>query len=239
MVKAVSNPVRGRHFLLLFRDPYLSKEPNNCLDDEARKYNPIGRREGMLIKAICARGFLALAGTALIAHADIIPSYDSTTPSGGNFQINYTAVVTGDQRVEAGDFFTIYDFNGLVPNSATMPTNWSFSSLLIGVTPSQTDPPDDPTIRNLTWTYTGTTPIIGPAALGMFSAVSNFGQSHPGYFAAEGTLNSNGSKVDNVGVIPVPVPEISTFNQILEICGLGIVGLAASRLRKRNRFRKV
>jgi hypothetical protein len=184
-------------------------------------------------------GLLALAGTALIARADIIPSFDSIVPNGSNFQFNYTATVTADQRVDPGDFFTIYDFNGLVPNSASMPANWSFSSLLIGVTPSQTDPPDDPTIRNLTWTYTGTTPIIGPAPLGMFSAVSNFGQSHPGYFAAEGTLNLNGTKVDNVGVLPVPVPEISTFSQILEMCGLGIVGFAASCLRKRNRFRKV
>ena len=184
-------------------------------------------------------GLLALAGTALIARADIIPSFDSIIPNGSNFQFNYTATVTGDQRVETGDFFTIYDFNGLVPNSATMPANWSFSSLLIGVTPSRVNPPDDPTIPNITFTYTGTTPIIGPAPLGTFSAVSNFGQSHPGYFAAEGTLNFNGSKVDNVGVIPVPVPEISTFNQILEICGLGIVGFAVSWLRKRNRFRKV
>jgi hypothetical protein len=39
--------------------------------------------------------------------------------------------------------------------------------------------------------------------------------------------------------LPVSVPEMSTFNQILEVCGLGIVGFAASRLRKRNRFRKV
>ena len=191
-----------------------------------------------MIKTTCV-GLLALAGTALIARADIIPSFDSIVPNGSNFQFNYTATVTADQRVDPGDFFTIYDFNGLVPNSASMPANWSFSSLLIGVTPSQTDPPDDPTIRNLTWTYTGTTPIIGPAPLGMFSAVSNFGQSHPGYFAAEGTLNLNGTKGDNVGVLPVPVPEISTFNQILEICGLGIVGFAASWLRKRNRFRKV
>ena len=193
----------------------------------------------MMIKAIYARGLLAFAATALIARADIIPSYESTTPSGGNFQINYTAVVTGDQRVDTGDFFTIYDFNGLVQNSATMPANWSFSSLLIGVTPSRVNPPDDPTILNLTWTYTGATPIIGPAALGTFSAVSTFGQLHPGYFAAEGTLNPGGTKVDNVGVVQVPVPEISTFNQILEICGLGIVGFAASRLRKRNRFIKV
>jgi hypothetical protein len=193
----------------------------------------------MMMKAIYARGLLAFAATALIARADIIPSYESTTPSGGNFQINYTAVVTGDQRVDPGDFFTIYDFSGLVPNSGSMPPNWSFSSALIGVTPSQTNPPDDPTILNITFTYTGTTPIIGPAPLGMFSAVSTFGQLHPGYFAAEGTRNPGGSKVDNVGVLPVPVPEISTFNQILEICGLGIVGFAASRLRKRNRFRKV
>jgi hypothetical protein len=129
-------------------------------------------------------------------------------------------------------FFTIYDFNGLVPNSAMMPANWSFSSLLNGVTPTRVNPPDDPMILNLTFTYTGATPIIVPAPLGTFSAVSNFGQLHPGYFAAEGTLNLNGTKVDNVGVLPVPVPEISTFNQILEVCGLGVVGFVASWLGK-------
>ena len=191
-----------------------------------------------MIKKICV-GLLALAGTALTARADIIASFDSIVPNGSNFQFNYTATVTGDQEVETGDFFTIYDFNGLVPNSGSMPPNWSFSSAFLGRTPTQVNPPDDPTILNITFTYTGTMPIIGPAPLGTFSAVSNFGQSHPGYFAAEATANPGGNKIDNVGVIPVPVPEISTFSQILEVCGLGIVGFAASSLRKRNRFRKV
>ena len=192
-----------------------------------------------MVKTISARVFWALVATSLIARADIIPSFDSIVPNGGNFQFNYTATVTADQEVETGDFFTIYDFNGLVPNSGSMPPNWSFSSAFLGRTPTQVNPPDDPTILNITFTYTGTMPIIGPAPLGTFSAVSNFGQSHPGYFAAEGTANPGGNKIDNVGVIPVPVPEISTFSQILEICGLGIVGFAASWLRKRNRFRKV
>ena len=191
-----------------------------------------------MIRMIYGRAFLALAATALMAHADIIPSFDSIVPNGSNFQFNYTATVTGDQQVDPGDYFTIYDFNGLVPNSASMPDNWSFSSALIGRTPSQVNPPDDPTILNLTFTYTGSTPIIGQADLGMFSAVSTFGQSHPGYFAAEGTSNTSGGKIDNVGVVPVPVPEISTFSQILEICAVGVVGFAVSSLRKRNRFRK-
>ena len=192
-----------------------------------------------MIKTTYARVLLALIATAFFAKADIIPSFDSIVPNGSNFQFNYTATVTDGQRVETGDFFTIYDFNGLVPNSGSMPPNWSFSSALLGRTPSQVNPPDDPTILNITFTYTGTMPIIGPAPLGTFSAVSNFGQSIPGYFAAEGTANPGGNKIDNVGVIPVPVPEISTFNQILEVCGLGIVGFAASWLRQRNRFRKV
>src|ERR1700736_5702725 len=100
-------------------------------------------RKRIMIKAIYARAFLALVAMAVIARADIIPSFDSIVPNGSNFQFNYTAVVTGDQRVEAGDFFTIYDFNGLVPNSAITPADWSFSSAFIGLTPSQTNPPDD------------------------------------------------------------------------------------------------
>jgi hypothetical protein len=192
-----------------------------------------------MIRTIYGRAFLALAATAFIARADIIPSFDSIVPNGNNFQFNYTALVVAGQRVDTGDFFTIYDFNGLVPNSASMPPNWAFSSAFLGQTPPGVNPPDDPTILNITFTYTGTNSIIGPADLGMFSAVSNFGQSHPGYFAAEGTLNPGGGHVDNVGVIPVPVPEMSASSQILEVCGLGIVGFAVSSLRKRNRFRKV
>jgi hypothetical protein len=192
-----------------------------------------------MIRTIYGRAFLALAATSLIAQADIIPSFNSIVPNGGNFQFNYTATVTGDQMVETGDFFTIYDFNGLIPNSGSMPADWSYSSALIGRTPSQTNPPDDPTILNITFTYMGTTPIIGPADLGTFSAVSTFSGSHSGYFAGEGTLISNGRKVDNVGVIPVPVPDVSTFSQILEVCGLGILGFAVSSLRNRNRARKV
>src|SRR4029077_2877007 len=110
------------------------------------------------------------------------------------------------------------------------------SSLLIGLTPSRTNPPDDPTVLNLTFTtralrQSSAWPRSVCSPLSLHSASSN-----------RGTLRRKARstrRVDNVGVLPVPMPETSTFNQILEVCGLGIVGFSASWLRKRNRFRKV
>src|ERR1700730_6567101 len=112
------------------------------------------------MKKILALGLIGIAGAILTSRADIIPSYQGTTPSGGNTIVSYTINVTVEQNATAGDFFTIYDFGNIIPNSNTQPANWTFTTALTGVNPSQTNSPDDPTILNLTWTYTGPT-IVG------------------------------------------------------------------------------
>jgi len=126
------------------------------------------------------------------ARADIVPTLTSISDLGnGTFRWSYDAELNPHQNVLNGDFFTIYDFAGLVPGSALGQPNWLFSSANTGVTPSGLLPlvnipggiPDSG-IPNLTWTYTGSTPIPGAADLGAFSAISKYSQITTSAFAA-------------------------------------------------------
>jgi hypothetical protein len=185
-------------------------------------------------------GFIAAAVLALSARADIIPSITTATdvtPAGaGNFSWNYSATLTQDENVMVHDFFTIYDFAGYVAGGNTQPAGWMFSAALVGITPGKVTPIDNPNLFNLTWIYTGNTQI-GPQALGIFSAVSNTNLPTSGEFAAEATKNSGdlaGTKIDSIGNVAVPVPEMSALLPMIGVVGFGAIGLALSYLRQRR-----
>lgn len=172
-----------------------------------------------------------------IAHADIIPTLSSVVPVGSNFQWNYSVNVTVDQQVEQGDYFTIFDFGSIIVGSNTQPADWIFSSSLLGVTPSTVLPQDDPNVFNLTWTYAGTTPIPGQAFLGIFAALSTMDQLRADNFASRATSTSGpfaGTKIDNIGTVGVPVPEMSALAPIIGVCGLGMIGFVSSAIRRRR-----
>jgi hypothetical protein len=103
----------------------------------------------------------------------------SITPSGGNFVFTYNASITANQeQIVSGNFFRIYDFAGYVAGSAAGPAGWVASVSLVNPTP----PPnvilvhgDDPAIENITFTYTGSTPLSGPVSLGSFTISSIYG----------------------------------------------------------------
>jgi hypothetical protein len=178
-------------------------------------------------------GLALLGSVALIARGDIIPTLNSVTGSSPNFTWNYSANVTVDQTVNAGDFFTIYDFSSIMPTTHSEPTGWTFSTALLGPTPTNVSPTDNPNLWNLTWTYNGASPITGSAALGMFSAVTSTDQLKTGQFTAQGTRTSGpeaGSKVNNIGNVTVPVPESSSLLPIIGVC----VAAALSRLVRRQ-----
>lgn len=179
---------------------------------------------------------LALSAAFLSARADVIPTNASEDPEGSNFRWNYATNVTIDQMVEAGAYFTIYDFGNLIPGSNLQPAGWVFSSSLLGITPSTVLPNDDPNVMNLTWTYTGATPIQGQSLLGMFSVLSATNQMRTDNFAAHATRNGGpnpGTEIDNIGTVGVPVPEMSALAPIIGVCGLGFIGVLSSLLRRR------
>jgi hypothetical protein len=189
------------------------------------------------MKKIYFLGLIAFA-TMMTARADIIPTLFSVSPAGSNFTWDYTAIVTSNQTVNAGDYFTIYDFGGYVAGSALAPAGWTVSVQLLGITPSDVLPSDDPSLFNLTWTYNGTTPIAGDASIpGHFTAVSTFQDATRDNFTAQATRSNGpqaGSKVDNIGMIDVPVPEMSALFPILSVCGAGLLSLVPSFVRRRR-----
>jgi hypothetical protein len=179
-------------------------------------------------------GLVLLGSGILIARGDIIPTLDSITGSSPSFTWNYAANVTVDETVNTGDFFTIYDFGTIAPGSNTQPTGWTFSQALLGPTPALVNATDNPNILNLTWTYTGSTPISGSAALGIFSVITSTDQLKVGQFSAEATRNSGpnaGTKVDNIGTVSVPVPESSALLPIIGVCAAAVFSTLLRRQR--------
>ena len=170
----------------------------------------------------------------VVAYGDIIPTLSSVTGSSPNFTWSYSANVTVDETVNHNDFFTIYDFSAIMPTVTTQPTGWTFSTALVGPTPGLVTPTDNASLWNLTWTYTGTTPLSGAQALGFFTAVTNTDQLKTGQFSAEATRSGDptNTKIDNVGQVSVPVPESTSMLPLLGICGLAIA--FGSRLRRQH-----
>lgn len=185
-------------------------------------------------------GLITIGATILAARGDIIPTLNPGTPAAtaGGFLWNYGVNVTVDQQVNPGNFFTVYDFGAFNPGSNLQPAGWTFSSSLTGQNPSLVTPTDNPALANLTWTYTGTTPITGAQLIGQFSVVAASNQLATGAFAAEATRSGGpnvGTPIDNVGTVSVPVPEMSALLPILSVCGAGVAAGIPSLLRRRKK----
>src|SRR5262245_17783928 len=111
---------------------------------------------GLMVRSVKWMLALALvAGLGQSAWAGMIPAAVTVTPDGSNFRFTYSIVLPTDYTLKAGDYFTIYDFNGLVEGSNTQPSNWTFSSSMTGPTPPHILPTDSASVPNLSWAYTG------------------------------------------------------------------------------------
>src|SRR2546425_248799 len=135
--------------------------------------------------AIIAVTLLAAAGPA---RADFTVDIISVVPSSNGFLWNYSASITGSDRLSPlgsvpvpgfnpednsrsiKDYLTIYDFSGftgrvVLPN----PAQWSFVSYSFGSTPADVIPEDSPAFPNITIYRIPEAPpnccgIIGPAS---------------------------------------------------------------------------
>ena len=181
-------------------------------------------------------GALALVGRT---EAGLIPTNVSITPDGGNFRWTYAVVVTTDVKVNPGDYFTIYDFGGLVPGSVVAPAGWNFNSTKSGPTPPGTNPADDPSIDNLTFTYKGNSPINGQQGLGNFMANSQFGDSVSSDFTSISHRQVDGRSEANITSTDVPVPGASPSTTpelaTLAMFGIGLPVLGFLRFLRRRK----
>jgi hypothetical protein len=168
----------------------------------------------------------------VVAYGDIIPTLSSVTGSAPSFSWSYSANVTVDETVSHGDFFTIYDFSSIMPTVHSEPAGWTFSTALVGPTPALVNPTDNPNYWNLTWTYTGSSPIAGAAMLGMFTAVTSTDQLKSGQFTGQAGRSSDGTKINNIGQVSVPVPESTSLLPLIGVCAAAL--LVAPRLRRQR-----
>jgi hypothetical protein len=147
---------------------------------------------------LLALGFLA-GFQPSTARADILITVFNVTKSGSDYTYTYNVFLNpGYQLVSPStstahgqttdNLFTVYDIPGFVsaaivpsppaPAPALSATGFSPpATQLIGITPKNTSPPDNPTIENVTFEYTNSTPTLNPPSgmnlyLGQFSITS-------------------------------------------------------------------
>ena len=196
-----------------------------------------------LIKSLLLTGTVGMSLLSLgagTAHAHVLPSLESISGVGPNYTYTYDAALDSLQRIENDDYFTIYDFAGYVPGSIAGPAGWNATAQLVGITPGDVLPADDPGLWNLTWTRTGgeilTTPLGWDLGDG-FTADSTLNHTITGTFVGSATRDHGPlalSKISNIGDIEVPGPASSTP----EPCTLALLGLGAAPLALRRRSRK-
>lgn len=181
---------------------------------------------------------IAAVASATTATAGLLPVSVTVTPDSGNFRWTYAIVLPTDSQLKAGNYFTIYDFNGYVAGNEKAPDGWTLSVQNTGPTPNLLRPTDDPSITNLTWTYNGPTIPSGQIGLGNFWAFSQSGSSASASFTAITARTSDGQADSNITETSVPTgstivtttPEPTT----LLLAGLGLPLVGVTRMVRRR-----
>lgn len=196
--------------------------------------------------SLCALLSAAALMASSVVKADIIPLFNAATPVSGGCEFSYDVGIADGSRVNTGDYFTIYDFTGLVSGSEVFPVDWAVSEQLVGITPAGVDPSafsgDSGSVMNITFTYTGAATLFGPTVIGgpaAFRATSSSCfTTGLGTYASAAHKNNPGSPDDNTAqnnagflVTPAAVPETSSLMLL-------VPGLVPLSILLRRRVRK-
>jgi hypothetical protein len=193
------------------------------------------------------------------ARADLLISVFNVTKSGSDYTYTYNVFLNpGYQLVSPGtatahgqttpNLFTVYDIPGFVsaaivsspPAPAPALSTTGFApptTQLIGITPKNTSPPDNPAIENVTFEYTNSTPTQNPPSgmnlyLGQFSIVSTLAPATSANLYYTGATQkylpgspSNLELANNVSLLVGPSFTVIPEPPSLLLFGIGIPAL--------------
>lgn len=184
-------------------------------------------------------GGLTLVGMIGEARAGLLPVNVSINQEGANYRWTYAIVLPTDSQLQSGNYFTIYDFNGYIPDSNFQPEGWEFTVSNVGPTPDMVTPDDDPTRPNLSWRYVGENITTGQTGLGNFWALSLYDSPTDSFFTARTNRSSDGRIDTNITSTTVPVPNgpppVVPEPGTLVLAGLGLPLVGLIRLARNRR----
>jgi hypothetical protein len=163
--------------------------------------------------------------TQVVPHHTLTPSLASATPGG---LWSYNADLKSGQ-LDAGDGFTIFDFDGYVAGSIAAPVDWTPSTALTGSPFGASLGLDDPALINLTFTYNGPTinQAIGAQTFTGFTAnTTDLGQVADDWASLDHDISSApATGAQGTILVPSAVPDGGSTVALLGVALVGLEGL--------------
>ncbi len=173
-------------------------------------------------------GIAAVAGLSLLAplasRADLVPINTGITGGLYTYRADFSVAIDPstsqpDQLLKAGDFFTLYDINGLVAGSVTTNAQFTYTVQPFGKNAPQTAPTDT-ALPNITFTYTGPTISADTSFTGFGFTSTDTTSDLNGTFTSldqkvAGAGTTNKSTIGSVTLPSPNVPEGSSFLMLL------------------------
>jgi len=191
-------------------------------------------------------GLALLTFTTNTAHAGFRADFVGTAPGlPGQTIFNYNLIFSGAlERVDSTPpslqgFVTIYDIVGLDTNNIVVPANFTSTFQNIGIDAFGTVPAtgDNPALLNVTFRYTGATPLttVAPLVIPGFSYQSTASLTTLGSFTGQDTNNDQTDAAFNTPIGTSGRVQVAAVPEPASIALIGLGGVILLGVARRRR----